>query len=535
MNSARSHCFFVILILLFLTTSLTVAQSGFVDPEVARACGCTLRKWPLLSDFVSKKAPSLIYLQPDTVLPHYSDAGCLSGPRLPSEGVYGNVRFTQLASLDLFIDHDWHDFNLFVKFDGEAYYLNSIANSKNNNSFLCYDPGDKGCSVKGETLMEVEWDTKHYPERFWGSAGDRVWMTGRYIWDCGHPNGYHTEIHPPHALALTRLEPQIFAGDNSPSLTNKTYVYIHGKSGMKDYNFKTVQGVESVIFNGYRDAAVANRDYEFDVPLPPKPAGYRGQATAEVSELPFGGPRPELSIDPSQKFMHVKYPLKLSDSSPERKFGAIIISGWRAPISAVRFRKLRIHVEQIQILKPHNVVSLSDWKLWLNINGQWTELKVSPQSESSLPFGVDRLLNVDRLLGTSIPAQRVERDFQVIVPETNEARLTIQVAGWVNFYDDLFGAREDLLNSLLRMPAAVPQVFSQVSTREGRVGIFFRQFSRADNFGIGNHNASQESYKGELSKGFELVDGIPKGGFPKGGYAETDGDFAIAYTITETP
>ena len=512
---------------------VSLAQTRLIDPDVARACGCTLRKWPLLSEFLSKRAPSLNSLQPDTLLPHYADAGCGNGPNLPVDGVYGDVRYSKLASLDLFMDHDWHDFNFFVKLHGEAYYLNSLANLKNNNSFLCYAAGDKTCSVRGETLMEIEWDTKHYPERFWATAGDYIWMTGRYIWDCGHPNGYHTEIHPPHALALTRLEALQFSGDQSPSLTNKTYIYIHGKSGMKDYNLRTIQGFESVVFNGYREAAVANRDYEFNIPLPGRPEGYRGQPFAEISELPYGGPRPELSINSGQRFVQVKYPLKLGDLSPERKFGAVIVSGWRAPIPGFRFRKLKIDVEEIQILKPHNVVSLSDWKLWLNVNGQWTALKVAPQSEQALPLGVDRLLNVDRLLGASMPAQRIDKSFQVIVPDTMDSRLTIQVSGWVNFYDDLFGAREDILNTALRIPTGIPQVFSQLSTPEGRVGIFFKQFSKGENFGIGSHNLSQTGYKGELSRGFEHVDGVPEGGFLKNGFAETEGDFAIAYTITE--
>jgi hypothetical protein len=156
---SRSHCLLIILILLFVMTSITGGQSRLVDPEAARTCGCTLRKWPLLSEFISKKAPSLISLQPDTLLPHYADAGCANWPRLPAEGVYGEVRFSQLASLDLFADHDWHDFNLFVKLLGNGYYLNTLANSKNDNSFLCYDASNRTCSIRGETLMEIEWDT----------------------------------------------------------------------------------------------------------------------------------------------------------------------------------------------------------------------------------------------------------------------------------------------------------------------------------------------------------------------------------------
>lgn len=536
MSSGHSHSVLPIVAVLFLHMSMAVfSQTRLIDPETARTCGCTLRKWPLLSDFLLKTMPSLATLQPETVLPHYADAGCGNGPHLPPPGVYGEVRYGGLASLDLFIDHDWHDFTFFVKLNGDAYYLNSAANQKNNNSFLCYNQNDKSClSLKGETLMEIEWDTRHYPERFWASAGDSVWMTGRYIWDCGHPTGYHTEIHPPKAIALTRLEPYVFAGDDSPSLTNRTYIYINGKSGMKNYSFKTVDGVESVIFNGYKDAAVANQDYEFDIPLPARPAGYSGQPVAQVIDLPFGGPRPELAIDPAQRSVRVKYPLKLGDSSPERKFAAVIVAGWRAPITNVKFRKLTVHVEQLQILKPHNVISSSDWKLWLNINGLWTKIEGLPGSDSSVPLNLDRLLDLDGLLGKGIPPVRIDKYFDVIVLDTDDARLTIQVSGWVNLYDALFGAREDILRTSLNVPSAIPQVFSQLSTSQGQIGLFFKQFSRTDNFGIGGHNRRQGSYTGELSKGFELIDGTINSGFPKS-FGETQGDFAIAYTVTETP
>jgi hypothetical protein len=66
-----------------------------------------------------------------------------------------------------------------------------------------------------------------------------------------------------------------------------------------------------------------------------------------------------------------------------------------------------------------------------------------------------------------------------------------------------------------------------LSTSDGRIGVFFRQFSRADNFGIGRHNQQRGNYLGELSRGHELIDGVRKS------YEETDGDFALAYTIEE--
>lgn len=79
--------------------------------------------------------------------------------------------------------------------------------------------------------MEVEWDNGGVgaeegtdfidniwgalPEWAWASVGDRVWIAGRWIWDCGHVGipsgttsldyvGYTTEIHPPRAVVVFR-------------------------------------------------------------------------------------------------------------------------------------------------------------------------------------------------------------------------------------------------------------------------------------------------------------------------------------------
>jgi hypothetical protein len=79
--------------------------------------------------------------------------------------------------------------------------------------------------------MEVEWDSASLmdekegsqrdfgavPEFVWPAVGDRVWVDGRWIFDCGHPGTpdadannaqyvkFGTEMHPPRALVTFRL------------------------------------------------------------------------------------------------------------------------------------------------------------------------------------------------------------------------------------------------------------------------------------------------------------------------------------------
>ena len=112
--------------------------------------------------------------------------------------------------------------------------------------------------------MEVEWenasvmkvngdsanDTRRWgslPEYAWPSHGDRVWLQGRWIFDCGHagitdqlvraddmgllPDGTHvndyvkydTEIHPPRALATFRLNHTVLSREDTSQRDGHPY------------------------------------------------------------------------------------------------------------------------------------------------------------------------------------------------------------------------------------------------------------------------------------------------------------------------
>lgn len=501
-----------ILILMSFTTKAEVPS------EEALRCGCV--------------EGSIGAADPARLLPHYVELGtgtCVNSPVVPPEGVYGYIRYSWLAGMDYFGDHDWHDFNFYLKLDPPFEGLNSNANYRNNNAFLTYDPGIPTLSTLNERVMEVEWDSKHVDPRFRATAGDRLWMKGRYIWDCGHAEktdyapvfdtpdkGYHTEFHPPKAIALTRLEPHIFSSGEPVSLTNKTYVYIHGRSGLK------YLGLD------YLNSPVANEDYNFKVPVPRRPAGYPAslKPVSTVISLPFGGPNPELKVveavpgDNNNFVVEVRYPLgELKDSSPNRKFGAIIASGWPppspgAPVPGITFRKIRVTVTDIVIRKRHSALCLADWILWLNVNGQWRKID-----------GTGGVNN-----GTRIPLSRVGV-FDVILPETPEARLTIQASGWVSVFDQAFGTGGGAIDVAFKFP----QLFSLVHTDEGHIGIFLKQFDRNSTggigpFGIGTNTSSQPD--GELSIRYEEVDAGLTG---KKGKPDTQGDFGLVYRIEALP
>jgi len=477
------HC---VLSVVFVIIGLTVtARAAPVPADIPR-------------DFAKLNRCSEFKLSEDDLNPlnvgtlpfHWQVVNIPGVPSVEPDGVYGGVRYSHVASNDLFLDHDAHDVNFYVALDQgtQQFSLNSDGNYKNQNTFLP--------NSNGERLLEVEWDMQHFPSRFWPTIGDRIWMLGRHVWDCGHTTSFHTEIHPPKAIAATRLQPLRIEGDATYSLTNVTYIYIHGRGG-------------------YFDAPVATRDYELNIETPPRPAGFVGPPGSWLLETPYGGPAPEIIGAPapgcagtaaSPCTFRVRYPLALGDDSPDRRFAAVIASGWRTP-ATVRFRTFQVHFDKVTVLNRHNLLCLADWKMWLNINGQW--------------INVEGMAAVNN--GTEV---EIGRDVTVAVVDSPDSALTIQATGWVSEADQAFG--------VTKSPGRAATVFekiSQIATRfdgytGGKIGLFFERFGRTDNFGVGNHPQS-------TSKAFQEIDSSQLDNQHQAENAA--GDFRIQYSIQELP
>jgi hypothetical protein len=146
--------------------------------------------------------------------------------------VEGVITKSFVTSEDSPFDHQSHDWNIMVKLNDPYKVLYAEENKK-------------------EDQMEMEWETKYFPDTFWPELGDKIHVEGRLVYDCGHIP-LRTEIHPPHMIVLTR--------DKQPAKKGKgvydfqdTYVFIHGKGGY--YNFP-----------------VRGKDYPFTVHIPPQPS-----------------------------------------------------------------------------------------------------------------------------------------------------------------------------------------------------------------------------------------------------------------------
>ena len=110
------------------------------------------------------------------------------------------------------------------------------------------------------------------PAWVWPMAGHYVWISGRWIYDCGHERGnlFKTELHPCKAVASARWEAVKFDEHEHlcPAIQFMFFACRHG---------------------GYIDfPSLNNQNYEFIIDLPPK--------TSEVFEFPIGQ-APEFPIN----------------------------------------------------------------------------------------------------------------------------------------------------------------------------------------------------------------------------------------------
>ncbi len=383
----------------------------------------------------------------NAILPEWVSVQPADTPAI-AEGV---VRRSQVATNDAPNSHLSHDQNFDVALDFTYGGLHSDANEVENN----------------ERLMEIEWETKFFPPEFWPMPGDRVWMMGRWIFDCGHPP-YRTEFHPPVAVAFTHPEPTTFTGDAVPTLTNRCSVYIHGRGG-------------------YYDAPVAVRNYEFDMPLPPRPSRFF-QAHAEVVSLPFGGPRPVLTVVGDK--VHVLYPLAaINNPSPDLKFGAVIAAGWRPTLlrSTLTFRVLRVTFDSIRINNDHDpdppfFNNSGEWRLWVRAGSHWLEVR--------------GLTDVDS--GETVP---INRSVVLTVPASG-AVWGIQTTGWEDDCDGRFGPK-------IRGPS-LGDLECKLNGNDD-IGFIAHDYTAAENFGIGSHNAISN----------------------RNGDADTQGDFNLRFHVDQ--
>ena len=281
------------------------------------------------------------------------------------------------------------------------------------NTFLDVDPADMAFVATGnvgprgeeEGQLEFELEIGSYPLFAWAGTGDRMTTVGRWIWDCGHgdpdPEGtcsstmsqacildsdcaapacpgciagetcvgtvfnYHSELHPPQAVAVSRLG----AGHTfsrrrrGGRLATRTDVWITPDGGgagdrcvvmHHDNPFEIVTTAECFPLSQPL-ANVNASDFEFDIPLPPRPAGSPGLRRIKViDQTPRRLPRPKVTttfVDGSPAHVHVVVHMtaRVRGRLPSMA-GKTIFTGWRRERTPLT--PLVVHVTGIEILNP---------------------------------------------------------------------------------------------------------------------------------------------------------------------------------------
>jgi hypothetical protein len=241
----------------------------------------------------------------------------------------------------------------------------------------------KGPEHDNRVLIECEWENALIPLWAVPQEGSRVWLTGRWIFDCGHvgPRGHRSEIHPPKAIVSYRSEAVHFGGNAGATQARQAVVYI-GRRG------------------GYIDQRINDEDYAFDLHLPPRPhpaAEPRLHVKAMIAPLPVK-PRATLFPETNPRMFRVVVPLKGASDALE-EYGALVSAGWSDPdgTQAAKVKKYRVTIERVISSGAPEPPSDDTWRFFYGVNGRWDRVSLK-EDATQLGTRVELMLHDEDLV-----------------------------------------------------------------------------------------------------------------------------------------
>jgi hypothetical protein len=218
--------------------------------------------------------------------------------------------------------------------------------------------------------LDVEWEEARFPLFAWPAPGDRLWVFGQYVFDCGHPP-YGVEIHSPIALASMRMRPLRFpqTGDRYvPGVRADIWVNADG-GGATDTCLLAQPVADGCI--GTDSQRLSNQDIEFTIEPPPRPEPgarllpyvFRRHA------VPGDPPTVEPVIVQEPERLRVRLPTRGTDA---RAFAGTIELGWDTPARRP-VRRFRVSVDELVLQDPLDIMS-ADLRLWAEVNENWFEI-----------------------------------------------------------------------------------------------------------------------------------------------------------------
>lgn len=369
---------------------------------------------PLLDGCQRSQSLTLAVSTPEWV---YVNASSVRMARLTGDetagrrSVYGLVVESRPAGEDLYINHDFSDYNLMVVPDAAYADVLGTGNVQTTNP-------------REQNVIEGEWETHLIPLWARPSRGDRVRMSGNWIWDCGHwgnsaadPTGLSqllvydpietiqdlvtpgvirgetTELHP-------MYEATTFRADAAGPLTgfgarrlSALDVWLNGDGG-------PAHSTEECALRGVPNAVVAktvcspHRDvggtYSYTLPLRPKPSSSSQLVVNPLVVHPETAPSLAtipVSITPDANNGTVGVSFTLPHSPVSQRFGISVTAGWSDDEPAVRHS---VTIDAIHIsggldgatepnLNPggipgEQVTEPGEWVLYANVSGHWIQI-----------------------------------------------------------------------------------------------------------------------------------------------------------------
>lgn len=381
-------------------------------------CGCRTKANYIEGEgLLSPLAPEAVIVLPQYVPVEREGQPSQNWGRIPETEMEleGQLTLSQHPSEDFPIGqwHFWYDWNFFIKPAEGFEYLRGMGTHE-----------DLGDLILGGS-MECEWDCGAFGDYdfinpggrtptldasapffgrdwAWPVGGEYIWLAGRWIYDCGHPDKLgrnRSELHPIKAVATARWEAFKF-----------------------DENESHVPAIQFMFFacrkGGYLDMpTIANTDYEFIVDLPDSsitpggefPIGHtpdfplntlvvrRPQLLQKIDYTPFttartpvaqaGQADPEIEILPPDKpgevskQVKVRIPLTKLGKADINSYGVLVSLGWNDPerqqaekIKEVRvvFTEIELHGDLARFFdhKPVNTGSIH-LVFRVGVNGRW--------------------------------------------------------------------------------------------------------------------------------------------------------------------
>lgn len=364
----------------------------------------------------------------------------LPGPQ--PEELAGQVIESHVASEDSETNHQNVDFNWFIYPD---YGYRLLEASPGN-----WHTGDEYEAGR----MEVEWERASprwagLPAFAWPMQGDRAYMVGQHVFDCGHADeGHRSEIHPPQFVAvyrnaalarLARIGPlgQITGrtGSSDPATGEPaTQVDVYASS----YGGDAIGSEQNKLGNVWYQP-VARHDYQFVVMAPPKPvpdAQLYYTATPEY-RLHSGGVEPAVQPLDDRGYLVTLPMTRAASGSGQEEIasGWRLWVGWKAPdLPPANLRTYEVTFERLHVYKP--------------LTHEWSvDLYAGDQGTSSVLTGGGENPNDEPFARVSAGENvALDRSFKVTLVPGQALRVAARAQSWTLLGgSDFLGTAESIL------------------------------------------------------------------------------------------